>query len=616
MFKRFPAHYLVTAILAIGLACLIVATIKLQSIFLTESDRNTDFLKQRRLGIENYASEELKDILSQEINNAISEISKIIDNPLLEKGNYFWRQRGEQRIPRPIFYTAQQDFSAQKYFLDLMQPSKKDQVDTNSSLQRQIEGLAKAIGEDDEPLVERIIREVISNDYQDNDDVAKAIVFRLAILSTFSDYNKASTSLISKLLRDNLFDEYGNNILGLQKQLLVHRNRFIESDFIYLRDKITQLSKNNLTPITDFTELSQRKFELPSLAGVTGNSIFIVDNIWLVENQGDNLFGVKFDLSKAVDKIKINMTLLGLIHEDDELLLKLGNNRSTAFEDISFDWRSENWRQALTDSNQFDAIKRVVLFSSLIVSIALILLVWWIYRHQSRWINNKSEFVATVSHEIRTPLSAIRLMAERLEEKLTGDEKAKDYPRRIIADIDALNFLTDNILSFERLNSGNWISHKSPITLRDMFFDLKKELPLFITQDFLLDIKGDDLTEIYADPMLIKLLFSNLIKNSCLYNDHQKPIITIDWNRNDAELVIDLVDNGKGFSKSERIECFKPFYRGKDQRHTRGSGLGLALCKKIIDLHNGHIEIFSSSSQGTHFKVICKCMNNDTKHRE
>lgn len=611
MFRKFPAHYLVTAILIAGLSCLIIATLKLQSIFLLESNRNTEVLNQRRIGIENYAHQQLKVIFTQQINTAITEISKIVDNPLLEEGNYFWRQRGEQRIPRPIFYRPSQNFDATKYYQELIQASTNKQMQEDwTTNQKQIWNLAQAITNDNESLVETHIRKIIPYNNQANNNIQENIVFQIAILATFSKYSKASPSLIEKLLRDNLTGEFGGNITGLQKQLLNRRHEFKQSDFNFCKDKIVELSTKNQTSVSDFFELSQRKFNFPDFSTIENNSITVIEKIWLTESQGDNLFGVKIDLTTVLEKIKFDMIQLGLIHQDDELILTLGQGSAAALNDISFEWRSENWRQAMTDSTQFDLIKRVILTAGMMITLAIIFLVWWIYRYQVRWVNSKSDFVATVSHEIRTPLSGIRLMAERLAEKLSGDERAKDYPQRIIADIDALSFLTDNILSFERLNSGKWVSHKSPFTLREIFFELERELPLFIKQEFRLEFNGDDNIQIFADPVLFKLLFSNLIKNSCLYNSQTKPTINLSWDEEQKDIIIDLRDNGNGFTEIELKNCFKPFYRGKHQRQTRGSGLGLALCKKIIELHEGKIKIISSSTKGTHFQISCKGMDN------
>jgi signal transduction histidine kinase len=98
-------------------------------------------------------------------------------------------------------------------------------------------------------------------------------------------------------------------------------------------------------------------------------------------------------------------------------------------------------------------------------------------------------------------------------------------------------------------------------------------------------------------------LFLNLAKNSCAYNNHSEATLSIVWEVHDSSLHVDFTDNGIGIDSDEWEDCFVPFYRGKAQRHTRGSGLGLALCRKVMTLHKGNIVIVDSGPHGTHFRL-------------
>jgi len=94
-----------------------------------------------------------------------------------------------------------------------------------------------------------------------------------------------------------------------------------------------------------------------------------------------------------------------------------------------------------------------------------------------------------------------------------------------------------------------------------------------------------------------------LAKNGCTYNNNERAKLTLNWHQKKDSLIVDFTDNGIGINREEWQECFMPFYRGKTQRHTRGSGLGIALCQKIMRLHAGEISIIESGEQGTHFRL-------------
>jgi len=242
------------------------------------------------------------------------------------------------------------------------------------------------------------------------------------------------------------------------------------------------------------------------------------------------------------------------------------------------------------------------LLACCLIFISGIVLTWNVYRRQQRWIGFRSEFISTVSHELRTPLSSIRLMAERLAHKLKNTDVGKDYPRRIISDIDALSFLVENILSYNRLQSGKWRAEKSHVRIADLVENLKQDIQLHTAKSVELTVCGDDSATLYADPMLLGILLINLARNACLYNVHEIVTLNIDVTVSD-NITIDITDNGQGIESSEQRDIFEAFYRGKSQRHSRGSGLGLALCLKIAQLHEGTLFIKRTGTTGTTFTI-------------
>jgi signal transduction histidine kinase len=110
--------------------------------------------------------------------------------------------------------------------------------------------------------------------------------------------------------------------------------------------------------------------------------------------------------------------------------------------------------------------------------------------------------------------------------------------------------------------------------------------------------------EVNADQELIKILFRNLVNNACKYNEQDSIEIKIEA-KPDPQVAIYFRDNGIGIKKSNWSVVFEEFSRiveSKD-KSISGTGLGLAICKKIMQLHNGDVEIVNSSENGTTFRL-------------
>jgi two-component system, OmpR family, sensor histidine kinase SenX3 len=222
-----------------------------------------------------------------------------------------------------------------------------------------------------------------------------------------------------------------------------------------------------------------------------------------------------------------------------------------------------------------------------------------------RYVELKSDFVATVSHELRTPLASIRLLAETLERKLSRAPEMGDYPARIIQAADGLHFLVENILSFNRIDKGRWKPKPARVRLEELVGMLRSDLvdstsvPVRLTADV-----GD--VELEVDPSLLRLLLSNLARNACAYNRRNPVELSLRaYPHAGHGCVVLFGDNGIGIPESEWENVFRDFYRlGSQGTEVHGSGLGLALCRKIMALHRGRISIDSSGPQGTTFSLF------------
>ena len=117
----------------------------------------------------------------------------------------------------------------------------------------------------------------------------------------------------------------------------------------------------------------------------------------------------------------------------------------------------------------------------LLVLIAFLLLttavtVWLSLVRKQKFLQMRAHLLTTISHELKTPLASLRLMGETLHNRLGDETKAKDYPERMVKDIDGLSQLVEDILAFSRIDGGHYNLQKQKLNLQDMLVDLQAEL--------------------------------------------------------------------------------------------------------------------------------------------
>jgi signal transduction histidine kinase len=224
---------------------------------------------------------------------------------------------------------------------------------------------------------------------------------------------------------------------------------------------------------------------------------------------------------------------------------------------------------------------------------------------RQRILEIKAQFVAGVSHELRTPLASMRVLAETLLRKTQDLEQVRDYPARLLRDVDGMSFLVENILSFNRLGRGRWQPRPEPLQLGELVTGVCDEAAERAGRSLRLhvDLEEKNVT-IEADPELMRLLVRNLAANAIGYNRRDPVEIRLQARRgSDRSLTVEFGDNGVGIAADERERVFEDFYRGRASESARGSGLGLALCRRVMALHGGTIMIERSDQLGTLFRL-------------
>jgi len=221
----------------------------------------------------------------------------------------------------------------------------------------------------------------------------------------------------------------------------------------------------------------------------------------------------------------------------------------------------------------------------------------------------KSDFVANVSHELKTPLALIRLFAETLElGRVPSEEKAHQYYRVINKESHRLTQLINNILDFSRIEAGRKEYRFAPTDVARVVREVIESYRFQIEQQgFALKVEVDeDLPHVPADEEALGQALINLVNNAIKYSRESKTI-DIEVRREGSKAVlVSVTDTGIGIPRGEQKKIFEKFFRGEDSlvHETKGSGLGLALVRHIMEAHGGQVEVESTPGKGSTFTLV------------
>lgn len=220
----------------------------------------------------------------------------------------------------------------------------------------------------------------------------------------------------------------------------------------------------------------------------------------------------------------------------------------------------------------------------------------------------KDDFISTVTHELRTPLTSIKAFVEIVQDNPDLEERDQ-FLGTINEEIDRMTRLINQVLDMEKLESGAVTLQKEKIVPFEIIEDsivsmrhLIKSKKINLIQDFNPSLKDHF---IIGDRDRLKQVFVNLISNAVKYSNEEEAQITIKGELEEEIFGISISDNGKGIKEENLNHIFEKFFQARDQttKKPKGSGLGLSITKKIVELHNGTIEAISTWEEGSTFTV-------------
>ncbi len=220
----------------------------------------------------------------------------------------------------------------------------------------------------------------------------------------------------------------------------------------------------------------------------------------------------------------------------------------------------------------------------------------------------KSSFLAMVSHELRTPLTSISAYTDLLERNRTGNLTEKQVRQLGVVGRNSahLSRLISDLLDISKIENPEFTLTKAKFDVSEVMLELVESLePLAKAKEQQITVELINEIDLVADKQKVTQVISNLIENAIKYSPTGAKIsVETSLNGTDAEIVI--TDSGYGISLADQEQIFEAFFRSRTEENWEvpGTGLGLALVKRIISMHGGSVTLKSEIGVGSSFKII------------
>ncbi len=216
----------------------------------------------------------------------------------------------------------------------------------------------------------------------------------------------------------------------------------------------------------------------------------------------------------------------------------------------------------------------------------------------------KSRFVSMASHEFRTPLSTILSSASLVAKYTEGEEQEKrdKHIHRIKSSVNNLTDILNEFLSIGKIEDGKIVAHFIDFDIKDMVTNVCTEMHGISKkkQQIIYHHSGNEIVKL--DPTLLRNVLINLLSNAIKFSP-EDGIINITSTIDEDKISLCVKDSGIGISPEDKEHLFERFFRGANVTNIQGTGLGLHIVSKYIELMNGRIDFISELENGTEFII-------------
>lgn len=348
-------------------------------------------------------------------------------------------------------------------------------------------------------------------------------------------------------------------------------------------------------------------------------------NSELIKNDFDSIINVVNNhYTGQIKKIQVNVTKnqknTGNFYKIFNNLMLYSNELMNIYENAIKDSKTNLQKEYEKQYSKNNRSRMYLLFGAIIlmfiVSILIMILtrIAFIYERKlnkankriKENLNFKNRILGMLSHELRSPLKIIGLFINKINKK-TNDDSIKEYLKSISFTNNTLLIQANQILEYTK---NQQVENK----LIRVVFNLKNEINAILTSikpyietrnnEFIISENINPEITIYSDNTKINQLFMNILGNANKFTENGKIKVntkTEPIDQNTISLITEITDTGAGISKKDLEKIFEPYYQGvlSDDVENLGAGLGLSLCKEMVELYSGKIFVTSEINKGT-----------------
>ena len=208
-----------------------------------------------------------------------------------------------------------------------------------------------------------------------------------------------------------------------------------------------------------------------------------------------------------------------------------------------------------------------------------------------------------ITHELKTPIAVARLNLETLQKHQLDEGRRQKLIQMTLEETSRLNNLASNILVSSQLEGGRYRVAREELDFSDLVKNSVQNFQRrFPEREWKTSIESE--VDLNGDPLLLEILVNNLLENAVKYSPRESGIqISLESKKSDIYFIV--TDTGPGIPDHEKKKVFEKFYRigSEETRTTKGTGLGLYLCKKIAEDHGASIIVSDNTPTGCNFIV-------------
>ena len=266
----------------------------------------------------------------------------------------------------------------------------------------------------------------------------------------------------------------------------------------------------------------------------------------------------------------------------------------------------------LPEKRQFIVQEMGPMFITSVILILVVLIMFWrtilLLMREKRLSEHTNDFLNNMTHEFKTPLTNIALAGKMITKDASNrqEEKIKHYSEIILAENEKLRLQVEQVLSMTALERGEIPLRKTELDVHELIREAIKYISIQIENkqgELKLNLDAENPVVFGDKTHLVNALY-NLVDNAIKYSP-EKPELSIRTHNHEQQFILVVSDKGIGIEKEYQKKVFEKFFRVPtgDVHDVKGFGLGLSYIKKIVELHQGKIELESTPGKGTTFTI-------------